>query len=378
MNVSSNIVVPMLDLQAEYQQLRDEIGPAVTRVMESGRFVLGPECAALESEMTDWLGVPHAITCASGTDALRLALAAADIGPGDEVITTAFTFIATASTIVASGARPVFVDIDPVSWTLDPARVADAINARTRAVLPVHLYGQPADLHSLQVLCRDAGLLLIEDCAQAFGATLRDEDGTDSTVARVGSVGTSGCFSFYPGKNLGCYGDGGMVVSGSAETADLARTLRDHGKSDRYHYDKPGFNSRLDEIQAAILRVKLDHVARSNERRREIAGYYRTLLADTPLMTPVHDVHGEHVFNQYTVLTERRNSLAGSLQSRGIASAIHYPVPLHRQAVLQGKFNNGPLPVTEDMAERCLSLPVHPYMPDAHVEFVADSIRQHL
>lgn len=378
MSASGKPAVPMLDLQAEYEQLQGEIEPAVSRVLQSGSFILGAECAALEKEMADWLGVSHAITCASGTDALRLALSASGIGPGDEVITTAFTFIATASAIVATGARPVFVDIDPVSWTLDPARVAEAVNKRTRAVLPVHLYGQSADLHGLRAVCRDAGLLLIEDCAQSFGATLRAQNGAEPPAARVGGIGEAGCFSFYPAKNLGCYGDGGMMTTNCEKTADLARAMRNHGQSDRYRYDWPGFNSRLDEIQAAVLRVKLDHIARYNERRRVIAAHYRALLADAPLETPVHDVHGEHVFNQYTILTDRRDSLAGALQSRGIATAIHYPVPLHHQAVLQGKFDSGLLPVTEDLAQRCLSLPIHPYMPDSHVETVVDSIRQHL
>jgi len=363
--------VPMLDLKAEYQALKEEINQAVLEVMASGCFVMGPNVAALEEEMASYLDVPYAVSCGSGTDALRLALMAAGIGAGDEVITTGFTFIATASAIAGAGATPVFVDVDPQTWTLDPARVAAAIGPRTRAVLPVHLYGQSADMVRLNSLCRDYGLLLIEDCAQAFGATVRGESGNQS----VGTIGEFGCFSFYPAKNLGAYGDGGLVVTHSSIHAARLRALRNHGSHTRYQHDFPGINSRLDEMQAAILRVKLRHLDDANSARRRIAGHYSENLSGAAVTLPAADIHGCHVYNQYTILSSERDVLMQALQARGISCVIHYPIPLHRQPALQGICDTEPLPVTEQLVTQCLSLPVYPQMPKHFVDAVVAAIR---
>ncbi len=365
-----NAPVPMLDLQTEYRLLKDEIDSAIQDVMASGSFVMGPNVSALEAELCDYLGTPHAISCGSGTDALRLALMAAGIGPGDEVITTAFTFIATASAIAGTGATPVFVDVDPLGWTLDPAQVADAIGPRTRAVLPVHLFGQPADMTSLEHLCTEHGLILIEDSAQAFGATVRGESVDQAT----GTTGDFGCFSFYPSKNLGACGDAGLVVTHSSTYARQLHALRNHGSRTRHQHDMLGVNSRLDELQAAILRVKLRHLDNFNRNRRQIASRYATQLSNLNVTVPAADVFGRHVYNQYTILSPQRDALVQSLQARDIACAIHYPVPLHRQPALRDICVARQLPVSEQLATQCLSLPIYPTMPGHFVDAVVETI----
>jgi dTDP-4-amino-4,6-dideoxygalactose transaminase len=360
-------MIPMVDLKTQYHRLKADIDAAVTDVLENTQFILGPNVTALEQETAGYLGVPHAIGCASGTDALHLALAAAGIGPGDEVITSAFTFIATAEAIAYVGATPVFVDIDPQTFNLDPARVEAAISECTRAVLPVHLFGQPARMDALKALCEKHGLLLVEDCAQSFGA---DVDGV-----QTGAIGELGCFSFFPSKNLGCYGDGGLITTRSDAFAERILALRNHGSQVRYHHDIIGYNSRLDEIQAAILRVKLRHIDAFNEGRRRVAHRYNELLAGTGLVTPHEDGHGRHVFHQYTLLSERRDEIMKALQARQIACAVYYPIPLHRQKAFEGKCDHVSLPVTEDVASRCFSLPIYPEMPDEHIVTVTDVIR---
>ncbi len=360
--------IPMVDLQIQYQQLKSEIDAAIAGVLDTSHYILGPQGQAFENEAAAYLGVKHAIGVSSGTDALHLALRAAGLGPGDEVITSPFTFIATAEAIAYVGATPVFVDIDPHSFNLDPELVRRAITARTRAVLPVHLFGQPADLAPLKELCAARGLLLIEDCAQSFGATYAGR--------QTGGWGALGCFSFFPSKNLGCYGDGGMIVTDDDQLAEQVRMLRNHGSKVRYHHDIIGYNSRLDELQAAILRVKLRHIDRFNDLRRDNAHYYSTRLAECGVTPPFEDGKGVHVYHQYTILADRREALQQALTAAGCASAIYYPIPLHRQAVFAASCASLSLPVSEAVATRCLSLPIYPELSQAQMDRVIKAIRE--
>jgi len=360
-------MIPMVDLKAQYQQLRHEIDAQIAAVLADSRFILGPNVHALEDEIAVYLGVPHAISCASGTDALHLALAAGGIGPGDEVITTTFSFIATAEAVCQVGATPVFVDIDPDTFNIDVAQVEAAITPATAAVIPVHLFGQPAEMGTLQTLCEAHELMLVEDCAQSFGASVEN--------TRTGAIGTFGCFSFFPSKNLGCYGDGGLVSTQSPDLAERIRMLRNHGSRVQYQHDIVGFNSRLDELQAAILRVKLGHIDQFNAERQRVARRYDSLLNDLPLTTPFHAPRCSHVFHQYTLLCDVRDQLAAALRQAGIACAIYYPVPLHLQKVFAGNCRHQSLPVAESVARRCLSLPIYPEMPDDDIVRVTDVIR---
>jgi dTDP-4-amino-4,6-dideoxygalactose transaminase len=344
--------IPMVDLQVQYQQLKGEIDRAIAAVLDTSHYILGPQGQAFEQEAAAYLGVKHAIGVSSGTDALHLALRAAGLGPGDEVITPPFTFIATAEAIAYVGATPVFVDIDPQTFNLDPALTARAVTGRTRAILPVHLFGQPADLVPLKQLCDEHGLLLIEDCAQSFGATYAGR--------QTGSWGALGCFSFFPSKNLGCYGDGGMIATSDDRLAEQVRMLRNHGSRVRYHHDIIGYNSRLDELQAAILRVKLRHIDRFNAQRRANAHYYSARLAQAGVTPPGEDGKGVHVYHQYTVLTDRRDAVQQSLTQAGCASAIYYPIPLHRQQVFAAACAGLTLPESDQAAARVLSLPIYP------------------
>ncbi len=354
--------IPMVDLGLQYRELKSEIDAAVSDVFATTQFILGPQGEMLEKEMAAYLGVKHAIGVASGTDALHLALKAAGLGEGDEIITTPFTFIATAEAVAYVGSTSVFVDIDPKTFNLDVQQVMDAITAKTRAILPVHLFGQPADLAPLKQLCEEHGLLLIEDCAQSCGATYQGK--------MTGAWGDLGCFSFFPSKNLGCYGDGGMVVTDDDRLAEEIRVLRNHGSRERYHYHVIGMNSRLDELQAAILRVKLRHLDRFNQLRRDNAHHYSRLLAALDLETPYEDGKGRHVYHQYTVLTEQREAIQSSLADAGIASGIYYPVPLHRQEVFASQCEGVTLPVSEKIAERVLSLPIYPELTGDQIERV--------
>jgi dTDP-4-amino-4,6-dideoxygalactose transaminase len=354
--------IPMVDLAAETREMGAEIENAIREVLASGRFILGPNVTALEQEVAAYLGVKHAVALASGTDALHLALRAAGIGAGDEVITTPFTFIATAEACSYVGATPVFVDIEPGSFNIDPASVAAAVTRRTRAILPVHLYGQPADMDALGDIARRHGLKLIEDCAQSFGARYRGK--------QTGSMSDAGCFSFYPSKNLGAYGDGGMTVTDDDELATTLRVLRDHGSRVRYHHSVIGYNSRLDELQAAILRVKLRRIDDLNRRRREAARHYTRCFEGSPIEPPRCDDDTGHVFHQYTVRTPRRDAVQKALTGAGIACAVYYPIPLHRQEVYAG--NEQSLPHAEAAATQVLSLPIHPYLTTATIERVCE------
>jgi len=360
------MTIPMVDLKAQYQGLKDELDREVTAVLASGHFVLGPNVQALEQEAAAYCGVKHAITCASGTDALHLALRACGIGPGDEVITTPFTFIATAEAISYTGARPVFVDIDPGTFNIDPEQVARAVTSRTRAVLPVHLYGQPADLAPVAETCRRQGLRLVEDSAQSFGA--------EYAGRKSGAFGDIGCFSFYPSKNLGAYGDGGMVVTDDDGLARAVRILRDHGRTATYQHALVGYNSRLDEIQAAILRVKLKRIDEYNRLRRRNAHLYTERLRGTQVAPPVEDGKGLHVYHQYTICSDRRDIIQKALGTAHIASAIYYPVPLHRQEAYLKDTAGVILPRAEAAAAEVLSLPMYPELTESQIEQVCKTV----
>lgn len=363
-------MIPMVNLKAQYAGLESEIHQGLDEVLESCAFILGPNVQAFEREAADFLGVEHAIGVASGTDALHLALVAEGIGEGDEVITTAFTFIATAEAIRYVGAKPVFVDIDPKTFNISPEAVEQAVTPNSKAVMPVHLFGQPADMNSIQDICDKNNLKLIEDCAQSFGASIAGR--------QTGSIGHAAGFSFFPSKNLGAYGDGGLVVTQSDQTAAKLKQLRNHGSDKRYYHDVVGYNSRLDEIQAVILRIKLKHIDEYNQRRRRAAHRYSELMADLPLTTPCEDGIGEHVYHQYTLLCDRRDDVLKALQEKQIACAVYYPVPLHQQKVFAGECAGLSLPVTESVAANCLSLPICPELTDGHIDIIAGEIRKAL
>jgi len=362
-------MIPMVDLKTQYHALKPEIDQAVLDAIESTQFILGPNVTSFEQETAAYLGAKHAISCASGTDALQLAILAAGIKPGDEVITTPFTFIATAEAICYAGATPVFVDIDPQTFNIDPALIEAAITPRTKALIPVHLFGQPADMAPIKAICDKHKLLLIEDCAQSFGAA--------TNGAMTGTLGSLGCFSFFPSKNLGCYGDGGLITCATDELADQIKVLRNHGSRVRYHHSVIGYNSRLDDIQAAILRVKLKRIDQFNNGRRRVAHLYSELLGDI-VTVPHEDGKGIHVYHQYTVLTDRRDDIMAKLSEKQISSAVYYPIPLHRQDVFAAAYASVALPVAENVASRCMSLPVYPEMPEESVRLVAQTIREAL
>ena len=362
-------MIPMVDLKTQYHNLKAEIDTAVLGAIESTQFILGPNVQAFEQETAAYLGAPHAVACASGTDALHLAVVAAGIGPGDEVITSPFTFIATAEAICYAGAQPVFVDIDPRTFNIDPALIEGAITPRTKAVIPVHIFGQPADMAAIKAICDRYNLLLIEDCAQSFGAA--------TGGAMTGTIGRLGCFSFFPSKNLGCYGDGGLITCATPELADEIRVLRNHGSRVRYHHSVIGFNSRLDDIQAAILRVKLKRINEFNAGRRRVAHLYSDLLKDVATV-PFEDGTGVHVFHQYTLLTDRREQVMARLGEQQIASAVYYPIPLHKQEVFATSCAGVSLPVSESVASRCMSLPIYPEIPDDSVRLVAKAVKEAL
>ncbi len=360
-------MIPMVDLKTQYLEIKNEIDQGILETLVNCQFILGPNVSAFEKEAAAYLGVGYAIAVASGTDALHLALVAAGIGPGDEVITTPFTFIATAEAIRYVGAKPVFVDIEPDTFNIDPNKIEAAVTPATKAVIPVHLFGQPADMDAIGKICERRGLQIIEDCAQSFGAL--------SGKRMTGSIGAAGCFSFFPSKNLGCYGDGGMITTNSAEIAERIHMLRNHGSKVRYHHDIIGFNSRLDEIQAVILRAKIKRIDGYNNGRRRVAGLYSALLADSDVKSPYEDGKGVHVYHQYTLLSDCREVIMQALSAAGIASAVYYPIPLHRQKVFAAEFSDLSLPVAESVAERCFSLPIFPEMTDGQVEEVVKIIR---
>ncbi len=343
----------MADLKTQYHNLKPEIDAAMARVIESSAFILGPEVAAFEEEFAAYSGAAAGIGVNSGTSALHLALLAAGIGAGDEVITTPFTFVATAAAIRYTGARPVFVDIEPRSFNIDPARIEQAITPVTRAIIPVHLYGQPADMDPILEIARRRKLLVIEDAAQAHGAEYKGR--------RCGSIGDMACFSFYPGKNLGAFGEGGMVTTSNPEYARMIRLLRDWGSANKYEHTYRGFNYRLEGIQGAVLRVKLRYLEAWTESRRTHAAHYNRVLRPLGFQTPEELPGARHVYHVYTLRTTRRAELQEHLGRTGIQTGIHYPVPIHLQpAHADLGYGPGSFPVAEQVANEVLSLPVHP------------------
>ncbi len=362
--------IPLVDLKAQYLSIRGEVYLAIQRVLEQAQFISGPSVAEFESAFAEFCGARHAVGVGSGTAALHLALRASGIGPGDEVITSPLTFFATVEAISHVGARPVFVDIDPRTYTLDPARIATAINVRTRALLPVHLYGQPAAMEPILALARERGLKVIVDAAQAHGATYLGRP--------MGNWGDLACFSFYPGKNLGGYGDAGAVVTDDPALAATVAMLRDHGRTDKYEHRIVGYGERLDTLQAAILLVKLRHLGAWVARRQALAASYDRLLAGLPgLVTPTVENDRTHAFHLYVVRHETRDALRDALAREGIASGIHYPVPLHLQPACAGLgYRSGDFPIAETAASQVVSLPMYPELTPDQVRRIANTVQR--
>ncbi|USE35818.1 DegT/DnrJ/EryC1/StrS aminotransferase family protein [Endozoicomonas sp. SCSIO W0465] len=334
-------------------------------VLRSGRFIMGKEVEFFEQEVAHYLGARYAISCANGTDALVLALHAAGIGAGDEVLTTGYTFFATAEAIMQVGATPVLVDIDSETFNMDPLELERSITSRCKAVLVVHLFGLPAALSEIQAVCDRHGLILLEDCAQTFGASYQSR--------KIGNFGLLGAFSFFPSKNLGGFGDGGLVITSDLKAAETVRMLCNHGSARQYYHECSGYNSRLDEIQAGMLRVKLNHLDEFNAQRKQLAQWYRELLKDTEVIFP--DDREEHIYHQFTVvLPSGRDMIKKRLASKGIATAIYYPLPLNKQRALADHTSIVELPVCEQLAEHCLSLPIYPNMTREQVQLVADEL----
>ena len=368
--VVSRMTVPILDLKAQYATIKDEIQSAVHSVLENQHFILGPEVKALEKEIAAYCGARYAVGVASGTDALILGLRACGIGPGDEVIVPSFSFIATADTVSILGATPVFADIDPSTYNIDPAGLERLITPRTKAIVPVHLYGQSADMDPIMALARAHNLKVLEDTAQAIGATYKGR--------RVASIGDVGCISFFPSKNLGGYGDGGMVVTNSEEIFRRLMSLRAHGSTKKYFSEEQGWNSRLDELQAGILRVKLRYLDQWSNQRRKAAERYDRLLLNLPhVITPARNGFGDHVFHQYTVRVSQRDEVQKQLAGLGVTTMVYYPTPMHLQPIYASLgHREGDLPVTEAACKQVLSLPMFPELQPEQSEYVIDSLSQ--
>jgi dTDP-4-amino-4,6-dideoxygalactose transaminase len=361
-------MIPLLDLTSQYHSIQPEIDAAIRQVLESGHFIIGPNVTALEQEMAAYLGVQHCIGVASGTDALILALRALNIGPGDEVIVPAYTFFATAGTVLTVGARPVFVDIDPVTYCIDVRQVEQYITPRTKAIIPVHLYGHPANMDDLLALARTHHLKVIEDNAQAIGASYMGR--------KTASLGDISCLSFYPTKNLGAYGDGGMVVTDDEALAGRVRRLRTHGWKKKYFPEELGYNSRLDELQAAILRVKLRHLDRWNAARRQVASWYAGRLPALGIPLPSEAPGMQHVYHLYVVRLPRRDAVQQALKAVGIASEVYYPQPVHLAAPCRELgYQPGSMPVSERASLETLALPLYPEMTIEQVEAVTAALR---
>ena len=361
----ANVSVPFVDLKQQYTSIKSEVDAAIARVIENTSFILGPEVRAFEAAFAEYVGARACIAVNSGTAALQLALMAAGIGAGDEVIVPSFTFFATAEAVSVLGATPVFVDVDPVSYTVTAAAIERAITPRTRALIPVHLYGQAADLDPILELAKKYHLHVIEDAAQAHGAEYKRK--------RVGSLGSAGCFSFYPSKNLGAYGEAGAVVTNDEELAKRLRLWRDHGSTSKYAHAIVGYNFRMEEIQAAVLNVKLRHLNDWNDARRARAATYNASLSSAGLVLPEEMDYARHVYHVYAVQSQNRDDLQKRLTAAGVQTGVHYPIPIHLQpAYASLGYKGGELPVTENLAERVLSLPMFPELSDEQIGRVAE------
>jgi dTDP-4-amino-4,6-dideoxygalactose transaminase len=363
--------VSFVDLGVQHREMESELREAFERVMKRSAFIMGPEVQKFEQDFASYLNVGECVAVNTGTAALHLVLAALEIGPGDEVITVPNTFIATAEAISAVGARPVFVDIDPVSYTMDPAKVEQAITPRTRAILPVHLYGQPADMNPLLAIAAKHNLPLIEDACQAHGAEYKGR--------KAGTMGIAGCFSFYPSKNLGCCGEGGAMVTNDPELAVKVRLLRNHGSVSKYEHKMPAYNFRMEGLQGAFLAVKLKRLDDWNEGRRTIAKIYNELLANTGLVLPVEMSYSRHVYHLYVIQTEDRDQLRQKLADNDVETGVHYPIPLHLQEAYRSLgYRAGDFPVCEEVTRRILSLPIYPELPKEAAAHVVSLLLEHI
>ena len=361
-------MIPLVDLQTQYRSIKPEIDAAIARVLENAQFILGPAVSAFEADFARFCGVAEAVGVSSGTSALHLALVAAGIGPGDEVVTVPYTFVATVAAIEYAGARPVFVDVEPDYWTMDPARLEAAITPRTKAIMPVHLYGQPADMDAIVAIARRHGLMVIEDAAQAHGSEYKGR--------RCGSLGDLGCFSFYPGKNLGAYGEGGAVVTNDVALARKIRLLRAWGEETRYEHKFRAFNYRMDGIQGAVLGVKLKHLERWTEARRTHAADYTRQLAGTAAQPPHERPGVRHVYHVYVVLLKERDQWRARLSDAGVQTGVHYPIPVHLQPAYRDLGHvEGDFPVSEAAARQVLSLPIYPELTTAQIGEVVSLLR---
>lgn len=364
----TNKPVPYLDLTAQMRPLRKEIDAAIAKTLDNNSFCLGPDVVQFEKDFARFCGAEHAVAFNSGTSALHVAMLLLKVGSGDEVITTPFTFVATSWAISYVGAKPVFVDIDDRTFNLDPKLVERAITSRTKAILPVHLYGHPFDIDSLLQICREHKLPLVEDAAQAHGANYRGKV--------IGTFGVMSCFSFYPGKNLGAYGEGGALVTNDAALATRARALREHGSTVRYYHEEVGYNYRMEGIQGAVLGVKLKHLAQWTNERRRVARRYNELLAGTPLQLPLEADYAESAWHLYAVRYSRRDELKKHLEANGVGCGLHYPLPLHLQKCYASLgYRAGDFPVAEKAARECLSLPIYPELTEEQIQRVAEVIK---
>ena len=359
-------MVPMIDLKKQFADIKDEVLGTVTEILESAHYILGPRVSEFEKKVAAYHGVSEAIGVASGTDALHLAVEALGIGDGDEVITTPFTFFATAESVIYTGATPVFADIDPETMNIDPARIEAKITENTKAIIPVHIFGHPAEMEKIMAIAKKYNLHIIEDCAQSFGA--------DISGRKTGSFGDVGCFSFYPSKNLGAFGDAGMVTLNNAELGERIRVLRNHGSKGAYKHESVGFNSRLDELQAGILLVKFRRIDEYNRRRRENAALYNACISDA-VLKPVERSGMTHVYHQYTLRSAQRDRIQQKLREKDISSVVYYPIPLHLQEALSFLgHKKGDFPVAEEAAATVLSLPMYPELEEKTIREIAETI----
>jgi len=361
-------MIPMVDLSKQFREIKDEVFKVITEILESSHYILGAKVLELEKKVAGYTNVKEAIGVASGTDALHLAIDALGIGEGDEVITTPFTFFATAEAILYTGATPVFVDIEKETFNIDADSIEEHITDKTKAILPVHLFGHPADMVKIREIAGRHRLKVIEDCAQAFGADLNNR--------KAGSLGDAGCFSFYPSKNLGGFGDGGMITLNNEKVTGIIKELRNHGSKGSYRHDSVGFNSRLDEIQAGILLVKFEHIEEYNKKRRRNAALYNELLSDI-INCPVERKGAYHVYHQYTIRSAKRDKIQQKLKENGVSSVVYYPVPLHLQKALKFLgYRKGDFPVAEKAVREVLSLPMYPELEGEAIVKIAGIIRQ--
>lgn len=364
--------VPMLDLTIQYDQLKDEMNEAIQEVLRSARFILGPNVQKLEKDVAEYSHVGYGVGVGNGSDAIHIALEACGVKAGDEVITTAFTFFATAGAIARIGAIPVFVDIDPRTYNIDPSKIEEKITEKTKAIVPVHLYGQTADMDPIMELAKKYNLHIVEDAAQAIGAEYKGK--------KVGEFSSAACFSFFPTKNLGAYGDGGMIITNDADIAEKCRVIRVHGSKPKYYHHVLGYNSRLDELQAAILNVKFPHLDRWSELRREKANNYTTLLKEQlgdRVVTPYEAEGHHHIFHQYTIRVENRDELQKYLQEQGVSTMVYYPKPLHLQPVFaELGYKEGDLPITEEVSNQVVSLPMFPELTLEQQQYVVSKIAE--